>query len=71
MPEPQLAVQQFAELYAEADLEVRRRLRRQPDLKPQFARGVQSGLRWLREALAARLGVELPAGATDEPFPGP
>jgi hypothetical protein len=42
-------------LIAEAENEVRHRLRRQPFPKPQFVRGVQSGVRWLLQAIEARL----------------
>lgn len=42
-------------LILEAENEVRHRLRRQPFPKPQFVRGVQTGLRWFIEAVEARL----------------
>lgn len=43
------------ELVDQAYNEVLHRLRRQPFPKPQFTRGVESGLRWFMEALDARL----------------
>jgi hypothetical protein len=42
-------------LLSEAEAEVGHRLRRQPFPKPQFVRGVQSGVRWYIEAIQARL----------------
>ena len=42
-------------LLSEAEAEVGHRLRRQPFPKPQFVRGVQSGVRWYVEALQSRL----------------
>ncbi|MCA1841469.1 MAG: hypothetical protein ABR507_04295 [Actinomycetota bacterium] len=45
----------LASLLSEAEAEVGHRLRRQPYPKPQFVRGVQSGVRWYMEAVQARI----------------
>jgi hypothetical protein len=58
-----------ARLYGEAEAEVRRRLKRQPRVHPQFRAGVQVAMRWLREAMAARLGDVLSARSEDDPRP--
>lgn len=61
---------EFAELFDEAEAEVRGRLKRQPRVHPQFRVGVQVSMRWIREALAARLGADvLDPRSPDDPRP--
>ena len=69
--DPQEAIRGFLDLYADAEMEVRHRLRRQPVVQPQFRVGVQVALRWLREAMAARVGEDLlDPRSIDDPRPG-
>jgi hypothetical protein len=62
---------ELAELYGQAEAEVRGRLRRQPRIHPQFRAGVQVAMRWMREAMAARVGSDiLDPSSFDDPRPG-
>lgn len=58
-----------ARLYGEAEAEVRGRLKRQPRVHPQFRAGVQVAMRWLREAMAARLDGAMSPRSEDDPRP--
>lgn len=60
----------FVELFLESEAEVRGRLKRQPRVHPQFRVGVNVALRWMREAMAARVGShELDPHSPDDPRP--
>lgn len=63
-------VARLVELYLQSETEVRARLKRQPRVHPQFRVGVQVALRWMREAMAARVGPEfLDPHSPDDPRP--
>jgi hypothetical protein len=65
------ALLELAEIYGQAEAEVRGRLRRQPRIHPQFKAGAQVAMRWMREAMAARVGSHvLDPFSLDDPRPG-
>ncbi|HWC32815.1 MAG TPA: hypothetical protein VG709_06775 [Actinomycetota bacterium] len=67
---PEDARSELADLFGQAEAEVRGRLKRQPRVHPQFRVGVQVAMRWMREAMAARLGADvLESRSEDDPRP--